>query len=596
MRELKVDFAGVSRPVCVPESEEDALWATNHLMAEPGIIALDTETTGFDMFADDFKVRLVQFGTRDYAYVFDVAKFGSEVAQLVDGLPRLVMHNAAYDIKCLVVGLGVGTVAGLWAKTVDTQILAHLVDPRQLSDGGAGHSLKGLAAAYIDDGAVHTQQALHMWAKELGIPKDDFWSLVPIDNQQYLEYAGADVILTSWVLDALKPLMIAGGFKRLSAYEHEVARVCTEIEVTGMLVDVPYLKGVGEVLLERAEAGRRIAAGYGVDNVNSTAQIATALIALGCLLEHKTPSGKWRVNGEVLEGIISAGGPAAVLAKAVMDAKQAGSFAAKYVDGVIAKVDATSKVHASIRSLGARTGRMSVSDPPLHQLPAADSEIRTGFVAAPGWVIGATDSDQVELRVLAALSGDRVMIDAINSGVDLHTLTAESAGVSRKIGKTANFLVVYGGGAAKLSATAGIPLSVAKRVLASFWTTYPGVKRYKNKLQSRCENGSRNLVTPTGRRLIMDRDRGYASLNHMIQSTARDVLGMGVLRADERGVTPNMLMLVHDEIIWTAREEDADRIAKVFKECLTFEDFLGSGVTLSAGSEVYGESWGAGYV
>ncbi|WP_238846968.1 DNA polymerase [Nocardia arthritidis] len=153
-----------------------------------------------------------------------------------------------------------------------------------------------------------------------------------------------------------------------------------------------------------------------------------------------------------------------------------------------------------------------------------------------------------ELRVLAALSGDPTMREAFATNADLHQVTADAAGVDRKVGKMANFLVAYGGGAKKLAENASISFLAAKRVLESFNRTYPKVDEFSEKIQNEAKN-SGYVITPTGRRLPVDPDRAYSALNYMIQSTSRDVTCRGLINLHKAGFTPYLRLPVHDEVV-----------------------------------------------
>ena len=159
----------------------------------------------------------------------------------------------------------------------------------------------------------------------------------------------------------------------------------------------------------------------------------------------------------------------------------------------------------------------------------------------------------------------------------------------------ANFLMVYGGGAGKLARSAGIPMAEAKRVVAGYHRTFPGVKRFSRRIMDRAEMGQRSVRTPTGRELPMDRDRVYAGLNYLVQSTARDVLGQGLINMEDAGIIDYVVMVVHDEVIAEVPEDLAEEVARKLGECMTIRDFLGSGIDLTASGEVFGPSWGHGY-
>ncbi|AYF77154.1 hypothetical protein D7D52_28805 [Nocardia yunnanensis] len=235
---------------------------------------------------------------------------------------------------------------------------------------------------------------------------------------------------------------------------------------------------------------------------------------------------------------------------------------------------------------------MSITGIPAQTLPSSDWIIRRCFVAEPGNSIVAVDYKAQELRVLASLSGDATMRKAFAEDADLHQITANAAGVGRKVGKMANFLQVYGGGAKTLALQADIDVATAKRVIAGFEKAYPGVAKLSKRLQTVARNQG-YITTRTGRRLPVDRDRAYSALNYMIQSTSRDVTCRGLLALDEAGFTPYLRLPVHDEVIASVPTKHAAWGAREIARHMRMD--LG-GVDIDTDAEVYGESWGHGYM
>ena len=231
---------------------------------------------------------------------------------------------------------------------------------------------------------------------------------------------------------------------------------------------------------------------------------------------------------------------------------------------------------------------MSITGIPAQTLPASDSLVRSCFVAEPGHVIASVDYQTQELRVLAALSGDKTMIEAFEKDLDLHQMTADASGVSRKVGKMANFLTVYGGGPKTLADQAHVDFPTARRVLAGFAKTYPGVAAYSKRLADQATR-SGHIVTPVGRRLPVDSSRAYSALNYMIQSSSRDVTCRALIRLHEAGFTPYLRLPIHDEIVaslpaekalWGARE-----IGRLMAEQM-------GPVLIGTDGEIGGRSWG----
>ena len=206
-----------------------------------------------------------------------------------------------------------------------------------------------------------------------------------------------------------------------------------------------------------------------------------------------------------------------------------------------------------------------------------------------------------ELRVLAALSRDKTMMDIFRNDGDLHLMTARSAFgehiekgmVEReKYAKTANFQKVYGGGPASLAESLGIPLEVSKKIHEGFDKAYPGVDVY-NKHLMKMARSQGYVITPSGRRLPVDRDRAYSALNYVVQSSSRDVTCRGLVRLHEAGFTPYLRLPIHDEVLASLPREHAEEGSKRIAQLMA-EEF--GGLEIGTDSDVLGKSWGHGYM
>ncbi|WP_370942585.1 DNA polymerase [Amycolatopsis sp. cg5] len=615
MREQLYRIAGDPVTIRIPETSEDLRafldWCrTNHKRP----VAFDTETTGLDIFTPGFRVRLVQFGTGRDAWVIPLdaaAGLGraahSAVREALESLPYLLAHNAKFDALAVSVYLGVDLV-DLWGRITDTRILAHLLDPRGPQDpGGIGHGLKPLSARHVDPDAPDTQTGLYGEFRKIGHTKHTGWAAIAWDNELYTLYAGLDVILTARLFAILGPLAHDGGYERLSEFEHAVALVCARMEARGFLLDVEYTETLAARLLAEADEWTAAARRYGITSVNAPAQISAALEGMGEILTETTDSGALKVDKEVLLPLADldrkwqriGARDANPLADAVLRAKRAAKWKTSYADSMLALRDSGGRIHPDITSLAARTARMSISRPPLQQLPSGDWVIRRAMQAEPGCVVGTVDYQAVEMRILAALSGDVQMTAAIHAGRDLHGFTAELiygpefTEYHRKICKGVGFGKVYGGGADTLSRQTGAPLDQVKAAIRAYDRVYAGVRRYSKRLQNRAEWGAKEVITPSGRRLPLDRRRLYAATNYMVQSTARDVLAEALLRLDERGLTDYLRLPVHDEVVFCAPRADADEIGREIQTAMAVDDFFG--VPLTTDLEIGGRTWGSLY-
>jgi DNA polymerase-1 len=598
-------IGGAECDIFVPETHADLAGFAAFLSRGDRPICVDTETTGLDIYSREHRLRLVQFGDDREAWVLRADLFADVAADALRRPLRLTAHNATYDALVLD-RHGVARLEDLMPRMTDTRILAHLLDPRAKQEGGLGLRLKDLAAVYVDPSAPDTEEGLTAVFRSLGLTKATGFARIPIDHPTYLTYAGLDTILGARLLDELAPMVSGIGCDDLSEFEHHLQMLLAILQRRGMLLDVPYAEDLLAGLRAEGASHRAAAKALGLDNVSSPRQVADRLLAMGEVLTERTASGAYKVDRAVLSALadldrqlqpIGSREPNPV-ALAVVHAKRADKWASTYAQALLDLRDEADRVHPSIGALMARTARMSISNPPLQQLPSSDWTIRRAFIADPGQVIIAADYQAVEMRVLAALSGDATMRRAIAAGEDLHSFTAERVfgegftSQHRKIAKAVGFGKVYGGGAATISRQTGADPSAVRAAIDAYDATFPGIKRYARHLQRAAEFGKREVVTPSGRHLPLDRDRLYAATNYVVQSTARDLLAQAIVDIFDAGLGDHLLIPVHDELIGQAPEADAK---EVITEIGRVMESTFHGVHIASDPEVYGPSWGHGY-
>jgi DNA polymerase-1 len=596
--------AGTDCDIYMPERREDLAAFRAFLAEGDPVLGLDSETTGLDTYSPGFRLRLVQFGNAREAWVLDADQFADEIRAALRQPRHFALHNAAFDLQVFDRHLGV-KIEELADRCFDTRIWAHLLDPRQESEGGAGLSLKPLSAIYVDENAPDTQSGLHAHFHELGYTNESGWALIDIHDELYVRYAGLDVILETRLFDELKVIIREVGLSRLSQFEHLLQSYLMLMQRRGMRLDLDYVDALDVDLSREAAEFREVARRYGVENVNSTRQVADALVAMGEELTERTKTGL-KVDKAVLLPLADMDNlwerrdarEPNPLADAVLRSKRAEKWRTAYVQAFRDLADTDGRLHARLGALQARTARMSVSRPPLQQLPSSDWKVRRAIIADPGQVFISSDYDQVELRVLAALADVKGMKQAIAEGADLHGYTAglmygpNYTKKQRKLAKGVGFGRVYGGGAATLARQTGAPLADAKHASREYDRVYPEVKRYSRMLQRKAEFGKREVVTVSGRHLPLDRDRLYSATNYVVQSTSRDVLAQAIIDLFDAGLGDYLLLPIHDELIAQAPEADADEVAREITRLMS-TDFRG--VPLTATAEVTGRSWGSAY-
>lgn len=594
--------------VHIIENDDDLLKALEFVDAHEAYeLSFDTETTGLNIFSSTFRIRTLQFGDGYTAYVYKMQSVRDARARRI--LAKLFergvnLHNAPFDLLAV-------DVTGLWAlssmedKYHDTRLLSHLMDPRAKMDGGTGHALKELSAVHVDPNAPDTQKDLKEEFHKIGATLATGWGLIDIDNRTYLLYAGLDVILTQRLHDKLRRAANAQGYGMLARFEHEVQRVTTRMKRRGFKVDVKFSEYLVRKLSQQWEDGVNTVNSLGLENMQSTKQVADALTSRGWRPQEFTKTGAPKVDKAVMEKLVEdVNTPIEVqhLLSAIMEAKRAKKWKTAYAEAMLDARDACDHVHPDINSLQARTGRMSISNPALQQLPSRGDNawvIRRQVVADEGYVIGSADYDQVEFRVLAGLGGISQMKYAINNGIDLHDYTAQLVygegftKAQRSMGKGIGFGKVFGGGAATLSRQTGAPIDQVRSAIKSYEEAYFELPEYARSLQREQRMRGGYILSHNGRFLPLDTGREYAAVNYSVQSIARDLLAQALIDCAKAGLDDYLLLPVHDEILFQAPVDIAAEVAHTVGNVMsgTFID-----VPISATGEIYGKTWAHGYV
>ncbi|QJS09072.1 DNA polymerase [Streptomyces argyrophyllae] len=563
------------------------------------VLGFDTETTGLDWWNSDrgFRIRLAQFGNGIESWVLPVEinpEFKAAAIWALRKARLLIAHNGTFDQHVSERTLGV-PLEELAPKMLDTKIFAHLVDPRQVKEGGSGLKLEELTKHYIDATlAEEVKGSMTQIAKRYKVKKADIWPVVKTFDPEYLLYAGMDPILAYRLLHILMPKVPARSkAKGLIGWEHRLAHITAKMERTGYLVDSAYAEMRIAELKAEEEKWVQVASQW-VDNVNSDKQLIEAFQSFGFKLTKKTPKGNFSMDAEVLDSIDHP------LAEAVKKATKAAKWRKTWFEAALNGLDSEGRVHASINSIQARTARMSISGSIAAQtFPAGDGYVRSAFLAEEGHVSASIDFGNMELRVMAAASNDPVMLKAFYADEDLHNITAIAAfgpmepgqkkHPKRAAGKGTNFAIGFGGTWKAVTEGFGVPEEDAKRAVDAFWETYLGVARFAEKLKDEARRTG-YIYTATGRRLPVDRRRLYSALNYYIQSTARDITARAIINLDRAGFTPYMRLPVHDELIFSFPKE---RAAELTERAARIMEFTFKGLLIPADGEIGDRSWGS---
>ena len=387
--------------------------------------------------------------------------------------------------------------------------------------------------------------------------------------------------------------------KVLNEIEMPLIEILSSMEKKGIMIDPDYFSKYGKEL-ERAidELQEKIYEEAGENfNINSPKQLAEILFfKLNLPPVKKTKTGL-STDEEVLEKLKEDG---AEIAKAILEYRKLAKLKNTYVDAIPKLRDENNRVHTTFNQIGTTTGRLSSSDPNLQNIPVKTDEgikIRQGFVAEKGSILMGIDYSQIELRVLAQLSGDENLRAAYQNNMDLHSLTArkifelsENDEVTREqriIAKTINFSIIYGKTAFGLAKELGITQREASEYIERYFNQYPRVKEFEKEI---VEFTEKNGYTETlfGRRRIIEginsKNKNIKSqaermaVNSVIQGTAAEVLKQVMIEIyryikDKAGIS--LLLQVHDELIFEISqdrlEEYRENIEKIMRECVKFD-------------------------
>ncbi|MCY0956383.1 DNA polymerase [Streptomyces sp. H27-H5] len=595
MRHITYRLKGEPISIRVVEDPAD-IRAFADWISRQRIAGFDTETTGLDWWNADrgFRCRLAQFGTGSEAWVIPVER-GSVYVEAVRtallSLEWLVAHNGTFDLHVAEACLGI-PMEDLAQKMWDTSLLAHLVDPRGVKEKGPGLKLEELTKHYICPvTAQEVKGSMTEIAKRYKTTKEKIWALVDLQDEEYNRYAGMDPALAYRLFQILYRLVPYRSKERgLIGWEHRLAHVTAKLERSGYLLDVQYAETRCAELVQEQQKWESVALSFGVENPNSNQQLIEAFAGFGLTLTKRTkptknhPKGQLAMDDDVLSSLKHP------LADAVIRAKKAGKWRKTWFERALNGRDSNDRVHGSINSLQARTSRMSISGSiPAQTFPSGDGYVRHMFLADEGHVSCSIDFGNMELRYLAAFSRDPTMLNAFLNNMDLHQITADAAGVSRKVGKMANFLTVFGGGWAALMEQAAVDEATARKVLEAFAATYPGVGAFGKRLAEEAKKTG-YVWTATGRRLPVDPGKWFRALNYFIQGGSRDVTARAILELDGAGFTPYMRLPIHDEIVFSFPEKEASEMAR---EAARLMQFPVQGLLIPADAEIGKRSWGS---
>lgn len=479
-------------------------------------------------------------------------------------------HNLKYDCHILMRPRNGGINL---APVDDTMCLSYVLDGGRVER----HSMDYLAGHWLDHETIKYSDICGKGAKQVS-----FGSLAP---EAALDYAAEDADITLRLWQLLKPRLategVASVYERL---ERPLIPILAQMENFGITVDRSILARMSNDFASRMEALQsEILALAGVEfNIASPKQLGEVLFdQMGLQGGKKAKTGAYSTSADVLEGLAAEG---VEIASRVLDWRHLAKLKSTYADALVEVIlPETGRVHTSFSMVGASTGRLSSSDPNVQNIPIRTAEgrqIRTAFVAAPGYKLISADYSQIELRLVAHVAGETAMIEAFNDGVDIHARTAsEVFGVplaemddeTRRRAKAINFGIIYGISGFGLARQLGIRQGEARDYIAAYFDNFPGIKDYMERIKNEArEDGF--VETLFGRRIHINgiqgnnpAMRGFAerqAINAPIQGSAADIIKRAMVRLPaalrDAGIKADMLLQVHDELIFETPEAEAE--------------------------------------
>jgi DNA polymerase-1 len=547
------------------------------------------------------RMRLVQVGDGQQGWSIPWEEWSGVFYEAMDKFDGpIVCHNIAFEAKWFEIQ---SRWSMPWHRAHDTMLMSQIIDPL----GSA--ALKKLTSQYVDSKAAALQTHLDNSLAENGWT----WGTVPTNFEPYWAYGALDTVLTMRLFDMFWKQ--CGPNQAYSIpYELEMAtrKIVTRMEINGARVDLDYSKRKFDELNAYGENVRQ----WGLDTYNasitSNIQLVRLFEKLGAEITETTPSGQKSASKDQLKMLLRDGNDevkqlADIVLKQRKADKLANTYFKNFIDGNVDGI-----MHPSVRTMGARTGRMSITEPALQTLPSGDATVRRAFIPKDeDHVIISSDLDQVEFRLTANLSQDQDLITLFNesdrTGGDVFTEimrqvyqdpTAEKSDSRRKLIKGVVYGKLYGAGVATMALTAGVSDAQMKSVVDAFDQSYPGVKVMASAIEDigmkrlRAE-GSGYVKTKTGRRLPCDDDRVYSLTNYLIQASAAEIFKQNLVKLDSADLTELLIVPVHDEIVLNAPKKDAKEIMHAVQECMTTRE--GWAVPLTAGVDGPFDNWGQKY-
>lgn len=545
-------------------------------------LSLDTETTSTN--AIDAELVGLSFGIQEHkAWYVAIPADKAKAQAMVNVFKPLyedenilkVGQNIKYDYEVLR-NYGID----IQGKMFDTMLAHYVIQPE------LRHNMDYMAETLLHYETVHIEELIGPKGKNQKNMRD-------LDPKQVYEYAAEDADITLQLKHVLEPkLKEVNAEKLFWNIEMPLVKVLADMEINGVRLDTAQLKQTQQEFTNRMNAYEQHAyqeAGEAF-NISSPRQVGDILFGKMQLVEKpkKTKTGQYVTSEEVLQQLRGK----APIVDDILNYRGMKKLLGTYVEALPKLIDKKDgHIHTSFNQAITATGRLSSSDPNLQNIPVRDDdgkEIRKCFVPDEGCKWFSADYSQIELRIMAHLSGDENMIEAFREGFDIHRATAAKiwkepmeavSDAQRKKAKQANFGIIYGITAFGLAQRMDIPNGEARQLIADYFKTFPKVQAYMEKAKEEARSKGYAETMYGRRRYLPDINshngtvRGFAernAINAPIQGSEADIIKIAMIniwkRFKQEGLRSKMILQVHDELNFSVYPQEADTVEKIVME------------------------------
>ena len=568
------------------------------------ILSLDTETTSTN--AIDAELVGLSFSVEEGKAIYvpisanreEALKIGNIFKPLYENAEIMkVGQNIKYDIEVLR-----RYDVEVRGPLFDTMIAHYLIQPE------LHHNMDYLAEIYLNYQTIHIEELIGPKGRGQKSMRD----LAPTD---IYEYAAEDADVTLKLKNILEPKLKELGVEELFHHiEMPLIQVLADMELSGVVLDTKALAETAETFNNRLlELEQRIYELAGESfNISSPKQVGDILFGKMQIIDKpkKTKTGQYVTSEEVLQQLR----PKSPIIAAILDYRGLKKLLGTYVEALPKLINArTGHIHTSFNQSVTATGRLSSSDPNLQNIPVRDDdgkEIRKCFIPEPGCLFFSADYSQIELRIMAHLSGDEAMIEAFREGFDIHAATAakiwhkaleDVTSEERKKAKQANFGIIYGITTFGLAQRMDISNGEARALIDGYFATFPKVRAYMEEAKEQARRQGYAETLFHRRRYLPDINsrnatvRGFAernAINAPIQGSEADIIKLAMVRIWQRfkaeGVRSKMILQVHDELNFSVVPEEKELVERIVMEEMQGAYELSVPLTADAG---WGKNW-----